>query len=255
MEDAKLMEILEDLPVGLHVEVPGLIYQLDIPGVTAFKSDRVPNPYANMVGIAKIPQTDVDGVLDAVFAAYEGAPFGWFVGPLAEPRDLPQRLEARGFLLAERVLGMVLEDLTVSIPENHDVVIRRILPEEVLDYADGLARAYGMGLSTDALKAIALGSRGDLFIVQPSGSDDVIGFSRLAHVTPDVVLLGGSAVSESWRGRGIYKTLVAARLRLAQEAGATAALVQAVKNTSAPICSRMGFRQVAEYRFYVGNAQ
>nr|WP_243239746.1 GNAT family N-acetyltransferase [Sulfobacillus harzensis] len=111
-----------------------------------------------------------------------------------------------------------------------------------------------MGISTDALNVVALGSRGDLFIVQPKGSDEVIGFSRLAYVTPDVVLLGGSAVSEGWRGRGIYKTLVAARLRLARQAGAKAALVQAVEDTSAPICRRMGFREVAEYGFYLGNA-
>ena len=62
---------------------------------------------------------------------------------------------------------MVLEDLSAPIPENPDIVIRRILPEEVSDYAEGLARAYGMGISTEALKAMALGSLGDLFIVQP----------------------------------------------------------------------------------------
>ncbi len=255
MEDTQLIELMEDLPVGLHVEVPGLVYQLNIESVRAFKSDVVPNPYANMMGLAKISEGDFDRVVDAVFAAYAGAPFGWVVGPLSQPQDLGQRLLARGLVLAEEMLGMVLDDLATPIPENDNVVIRRLTPEEVPDYADGLARAYGMGITGDAIKVVALGSRGDLFIVQPQGSDEVIGFSRMAYVTDDVVLLGGSAVSEAWRGRGIYKTLVAARLRLARQAGAKKALVQAVEDTSAPICRLMGFRELSKYAFYLGNAK
>lgn len=130
-----------------------------------------------------------------------------------------------------------------------------ISPQKVPDYADGLARAYGMGISSDAIKVLTLGSHGDLFIVQPQGSDEVIGFSRMVSVAPEVVLLEGSAVSPEWRGRGIYKTLVAARLRMAREAGAQQALVQAVADTSAPILQRLGFRAVCKFAFCLGNAQ
>lgn len=35
MEDTQLIELMEDLPVGLHVEVPGLVYQLNIESVRA----------------------------------------------------------------------------------------------------------------------------------------------------------------------------------------------------------------------------
>lgn len=126
------------------------------------KSDVVPNPYANMMGLAKISEGDFDRVVDAVFAAYAGAPFGWVVGPLSQPQDLGQRLLARGLVLAEEMLGMVLDDLATPIPENDNVVIRRLTPEEVPDYADGLALAYGMGITGDAIKVVALGSRGRL---------------------------------------------------------------------------------------------
>ena len=52
---------------------------------------------------------------------------------------------------------MGLDDLATPIPENDNVVIRRLTPEDVPDYADGLARADGMGMTGDAIKVVALG--------------------------------------------------------------------------------------------------
>ncbi len=89
----------------------------------------------------------------------------------------------------------------------------------------GLRRRIGAsGWHGDDRRCHQSGGAGDRAVTcllsNPRGLFEVIGFSRMAYVTDDVVLLGGSAVSEAWRGRGIYKTLVAARLRLARQAGA-----------------------------------
>ena len=87
------------------------------------------------------------------------------------------------------------------------------------------------------------------------GQEKPVGFSVLTPVHPKVVLLGGSAVGEAFRGRGIYQASIAVRLEYARALSAEAVLIQAVAETSAPIARRLGFRQLTEEpaRFFLGN--
>ncbi|WP_309067253.1 hypothetical protein [Microbacterium sp.] len=65
-----------------------------------------------------------------------------------------------------------------------------------------------------------------------------------------VARLWGAATIEEARGRGAYRAVLAERLRLAAEAGATLALVKGRVATSAPILKRAGFhRYGGERRF------
>jgi GNAT superfamily N-acetyltransferase len=65
-----------------------------------------------------------------------------------------------------------------------------------------------------------------------------------------VARLWGAATLEDARGRGAYRAVLAERLRLAAEAGATLALVKGRTATSAPILTRAGFRRCGgESRF------
>ena len=57
------------------------------------------------------------------------------------------------------------------------------------------------------------------------------------------IVLAGSAVLESHRGRGIYRALVKRRLADVRGEGIEAALIQAVRATSAPICRALGFEE------------
>ena len=93
----------------------------------------------------------------------------------------------------------------------------------------------------------------DIYLVYPKNGQDPVEFSVLTRVTPEIVLLGGSAVSEAWRGKRIYKALVQKRLQDARAAGATKAFIQAVEETSAPICEKLGFRDICRFQFYIGN--
>lgn len=64
----------------------------------------------------------------------------------------------------------------------------------------------------------------------------------------------GAAVVPAARGRGVYRGLVASRLRTAAERGATLALVHA-SPTSSPILQRLGFEKFGErhtFRVVVG---
>jgi GNAT superfamily N-acetyltransferase len=66
----------------------------------------------------------------------------------------------------------------------------------------------------------------------------------------DVARLWGAGARTKFRGRGIYRMLLAARLALAREHGATLALVKGRVATSGPILRRAGFTGYSEERSY-----
>jgi GNAT superfamily N-acetyltransferase len=72
-----------------------------------------------------------------------------------------------------------------------------------------------------------------------------------ATVREDGVLINGGAVDAHYRGRGIYRALVAARLQLAREHGVAGLGVQANPATSGPILAGLGFRTVGTWRFHL----
>ena len=61
--------------------------------------------------------------------------------------------------------------------------------------------------------------------------------------------LGGGAVVESQRSRGLYRALLAERARIAAAAG-TANLVVEASPASAPILARLGFRTLTTLRHF-----
>jgi GNAT superfamily N-acetyltransferase len=63
-------------------------------------------------------------------------------------------------------------------------------------------------------------------------------------------LWGGGVIPEA-RGRGVYRTMVAARLKYAVENGATMALVKGRVETSGPILRRLGFDVYGQERSYI----
>lgn len=70
-------------------------------------------------------------------------------------------------------------------------------------------------------------------------------------VSDGFVRLWGAATLPDARGRGAYRAVLAARLRLGAEMGATTALVKGRIATSAPILARAGFTYIGDERGYV----
>jgi hypothetical protein len=65
-----------------------------------------------------------------------------------------------------------------------------------------------------------------------------------------IVLLGGAATLAEARGKGIYSALVKRRLADARGDGREAAVIQADRDTSAPICAKLGFRELCSLEVY-----
>jgi len=70
------------------------------------------------------------------------------------------------------------------------------------------------------------------------------------RIVGQVARLWGAGTRPAFRGRGAYRALLAARIALARDHGATLALVKGRAETSGPILQRAGFTPYGEEHSY-----
>jgi GNAT superfamily N-acetyltransferase len=244
---------------SLHVYPPvsGLSEDLGVKGVRGRVTD-LSHPLANLVGMADIAPEDVDATLKMVRNRYSGGrkAYGWVTGPLTRPRDLGQRLVAGGMAKADEMAGMALTDLHLRIAVDPRIEVREGTLHEAQAASAMMGRAYDMPEEVARFFNVLLAmtdakvrNRGYFAFVD--GGTEPVGWSYLVYL-PDtaIVLLGGAATLPEHRGRGVYSALVAKRLADARADGRTAAVIQAARSTSAPICAKLGFRELCALEFY-----
>src|SRR5437763_2297316 len=253
--DADLVAAIETT-LHFYPPVPGLTDPLAIPGVQG-RVSALSHPLANLVGMARLDEKSADATIDRVtkrFADQRKA-FGWITGPGTTPRDLARRLEKHGLRHAGSLAGMALTDLDREIMPNPSVEIREVTAAETARETEMMGRAYGMpaevaGLFTRLLAAPNTGIRGRGYFAYLDG-DTPVAWSYLIYVPRSpIVLLGGAATLPEHRGHGTYTALVKRRLDDARGDGREAAIVQADRDTSAPICVKLGFRELCSLGFY-----
>jgi hypothetical protein len=174
-----------------------------------------------------------------------GAAFEWKVYSHDAPADLRQRLARHGFSVGPREAVVVL-DLSnppawVGGPGDIEVV-RVERPEQVELFRDAAVEIFGKdyGLTAKLLRAIESGSTQHLaYVAMVDGRAVSVG--RL-YTHPDSLFGGlyGGGSRAAFRGRGLYRAVVAARARDAIRLGARVLLVDALP-TSRPILERLGF--------------
>lgn len=254
-EDALILAIESSLHV--YPPVSGLSEDLNVKGVRGRVTD-LSNPLANLVGMADVSPENVDATLKMVRSRYSGGrkAYGWVTGPLTRPHDLGERLIGAGLKKADEMAGMALTDLDTPITVDPTIEIREATLHEAQAASEMMARAYGIPEDVARFFNVLLAmtdskvkNRG--YFAYVDGGDQPVGWSYLVYL-PDspIVLLGGAATLPEHRGRGIYSALVAKRLADAREDGRRAAVIQAVRSTSAPIASKLGFREVCGLEFY-----
>ena len=230
---------------------------LAVKGVRGRVTD-LSHPLANLVGMADIASDDVDATLKMVRNRYSRGrkAYGWVTGPLTRPHDLGERLVATGLAKADEMAGMVLTDLTVPIAVDPKIEIREATLHEAQAASEMMARAYDMPEEVARFFNVLLAmtdskvqNRG--YFAYLDGVAEPVAWSYLVYL-PDspIVLLGGAATVPEHRGRGIYSALVAKRLADARADRRSAAVIQAVRSTSAPIAAKLGFREVCGLEFY-----
>lgn len=184
----------------------------------------------------------------------EVASFEWKTRGHDQPADLPDRLVGHGFRPepTETVMvgpaGPLARSVDLAVDLLEGVTVRRAgdhgdLLDDVTRAARLQAEVFGRGSGPTpaelAARLAATPELSSLWLAEvPDGA--VVGAGRLEIAAgTDFAGLWGGATQGPWRGRGIYRALVAARARAALAAG-SALLHSDCTELSRPILERSG---------------
>ena len=253
VSDGALVEAIES-SLFAYPPLAGLSAPLGIKGMQG-RVTSLSHPLANLVGLAQLSEDDTSPTIDAVkdrFATERKA-FGWVTGPVTRPRDLGMRLGKAGLHPIAHLAGMA-SPVDLAVAANPDVQVREVSPQEQKGETDMMGRAYGMPPDVAALfvrlvsESPGIKARGYFAYL---GGPSPVAWSYLVYLpNSPMVLLGGAATLAEARGKGIYSALVKRRLEDARRDGREAAVIQADRDTSAPICAKLGFRELCSLEVY-----
>lgn len=176
-----------------------------------------------------------------------GRPVEWKHFAHDRPADLLERLRAAGFEPEEPETLMALPlaawDADASVAPPVGATIRTVTADEVEPVVRVHARVWPEHAGEiGARLARELRTTPDLVhvvVAELDGEPASAAWSSFTPGSPFVGLFGGATVPEA-RGRGLYRALVAARMREAATRGARVATVDAGP-MSRPILERLGF--------------
>ncbi|MPZ95732.1 MAG: GNAT family N-acetyltransferase [Propionibacteriales bacterium] len=208
----------------------------------------------------------LDGIdsdrLDALIAgerdyfAAKGQRVEWKTRGHDRPADLPDRLLAAGFVPEDVETVVIAESARVAsmpaLPEG--VTIRRVSDRPDLERIAALeSEVWGEDWSwlTDDLVTRVAESADDIqiFVAEADGVVVSAAWTVFKPGTDFAGLWGGSTLQQ-WRGRGLYKALVATRAQQAVEHGFRYLQVDA-SDDSRPILERLGFVAVTTTTPYI----
>jgi GNAT superfamily N-acetyltransferase len=247
--DAQLRAHVHDrLPKSIHVDWDGPLMRL-----TGF-GDRGFIGYRDLGGLEGQALDELIA-RQIQFFSERGQGFEWKLHGHDLQADLPQRLRAAGFEPEETETVVIADvaDLSVEVVLPDGVTIEEIverpdfgriaeLEQAVWDEEQGWVADLA-----DEREADPDGLR--VFVADADGVTVSAGWVRFPSGTEFATLWGGSTLVE-WRGRGIYRALVARRAHLAAERGCRYLEVDA-SDDSRPILERLGFRPVTTTTPYI----
>ncbi|MFI9542515.1 GNAT family N-acetyltransferase [Streptomyces sp. NPDC052016] len=185
-----------------------------------------------------------------------GLEFEWKLYGHDRPADLGRRLAAAGFRPEPEETLMIGEtrDLLFDVELPHGVRLLPVTDQAGVDLmADVHEKAFGTDASRLRHQTLArLATEPDTLVaVVALAGDEPVSSARMELVpgTRFAGLWGGGTV-EGWRGRGIYRALVAHRARAAADRGYRYLQVDA-SDQSRPILERLGFTALSTTTPYV----
>ncbi|MEV0645214.1 GNAT family N-acetyltransferase [Phytomonospora sp. NPDC050363] len=176
---------------------------------------------------------------------------------LSSPEGFDDALVARGAQLVDT--GDILAMGLPSPVESPDVpglkTLWRTTPAVARDANTIGIRTFGGEPAPDDAVAQRAAADAETVAAGTGGAlvaylDEVPAAIAGVEIVDGVARLWGGGVLEPYRGRGVYRALVAARLAYATEHNATMALTQGRVSTSSPILRRIGFTSYGQEHSY-----
>ena len=190
------------------------------------------------------------------YFAARGEAVEWKTRAHDEPADLTERLRAAGFVPEERetvLIGLTAEMATEPVVPD-GVVIRRVTTDAGMRRIAAMESAVWeqdwTWLGEDLIGRVAAAPSEIAVFAAEAGGKVVSAAWLVFRAGTDFAGLWGGSTLREWRGRGIYRALVATRARLAEARGFRYLHVDA-SDDSAPILRRLGFRAVTSTTPYV----
>ncbi len=217
-----------------------------------------PSPSLSRVTRVRTTVEDLDATIAEVRGTLRENGFvacAWCIGPSCRPLGLAALLAERGFVPATRPpfephFAVMTLTAPPPVPSPDPGVEARLVRS-----CDEYVSAFHAGLvASDEPEELIT----ELLTAAPAGWDHESGIAKMTHIAfadgqvaglgmvspgPSALLLGGGAVLPAFRGRGVYRALVASRWRAAVDLGKPALTVHAGA-MSRPILERCGFQEV-----------
>ncbi|GHK01297.1 N-acetyltransferase [Streptomyces sp. Y2F8-2] len=255
MDRAAVLALYDrDMRQGARPDEPGARVERD----TAVVRRTGPPHGWNGVVWSDLDETTADTAIAEQIAYFTGLgrEFEWKLYGHDLPVDLGERLRAAGFTPEPEETLMVAEaaDLTLDVEVPDGI---RIVPVTGPAGVDLVTDVHEKAFGTDGtrlrhrLLAGLAGDRDDVVAVVALAGDEPVSSARLELVpgTRFAGLWGGGTVPH-WRGRGLYRALVAHRAKVAASRGYRYIQVDAT-DQSRPILTRLGFEPLTTTTPYV----
>lgn len=198
------------------------------------------------VTFADLTDRDAGAVISAQIARFPGE-WEWKHYSHDAPPDLPERLLAAGFEPEEPETVMVadLEQVVLGDPSPPGIDVRTVGPEGVTDLVAVHDAVFG-GVHTGVGAAVRAGLVNGTVVplVAYDGAAPVAAARLELYVGTQFAGLWGDSTLPSYRGRGIFRALVAVRAAIAHERGFRYLQADALE-TSRPLFARLGFAELA----------
>jgi GNAT superfamily N-acetyltransferase len=204
------------------------------------------------------PLDEVIGEI-AAYARFWGVPgVAWWISAATQPAGTEEALRARDAELidAVQVLARELDAAPPGLDVPDDVVVELVRDERTFR-ASSTVTVQGWGRTEPDPAEFARQLDETLVNLERWSSFRVVALAGDVPVSTGGCTLAGE-VAQLWgaitlpasRGRGSYRAVLAERLRLAREHGATLALVKGRILTSGPTLLRAGFADYGQERCY-----
>jgi GNAT superfamily N-acetyltransferase len=238
-----------------RADEPGAVVEADA-GVLRWLA---PGTRTSCITWSELTRDSADAVIAAQvrYFAARGTPVEWKLYDYDQPADLAQRLLAAGFVADDEELMLVAEsaaiDSDVRLPDGvrldrvtDTAGVEAMVAVHDLAFAEHPSPELGERLVTQIREAPEL-----VQMVVAMAGDEPVSAARVEFIPgTDFAGLWGGGTVPAWRGRGIFRALVAYRAGLAAARGYRYLQVDALP-ASRPILQRFGFKPVATTTPYV----